>query len=364
MTQSTDPESEASKITQGKVESGYVVLPFSDNQFRDFIKSLLGSPQAITRVFPYPFEITRADIQSLNDLLIQRVTQQNRGFLAQFKSRIGFSDDTGDEQNSIDNLVSYNEIRSVETSSITIKWDFLIQFEDKETPERQSVTISFYAKPGNRYFDWDGPELGRSLFGWAASSPRGVIQFRIQHTARTWGADIEALLSGQLQAYKTNEPKLRRLADKYSDAIGVITVVWVIISCLVGLFVTTASITKDLESKANAIRSVSYDNLASIGKRIDFIIEVMSSGLWEKYFLGAAGFLLLSIIVAAVIGTWAETTASAESPSFIIFSRSDQGAKKRELRKLERKWLSFITSSASAIIYGVASSLIFERLFG
>jgi hypothetical protein len=358
-----EPDNNSTEIVQDGVASGYVSLPFSANQFRDFIKSLLGSPQAITRVLPHPFEVSKSDIRSIHDLLMQRVTQQNHGFLAQFKSRVGFSDDTGDEQNSIESFMAYNQVRPVETTSITIKWNFLIKFEDKDTLERQVVTISFYAKPGNRYLDLDETILGQMIFFRAAAVTRGVIQYRIEHTARTWGADIDALLSGQLQEYTVNQPRLRRIINKHSEKIGIASAAWILISCLLGLAITTSNFSRHQEEQANKVLSVPYDNLASVGKRLDFLAGHIAAGLWEKYFLGAAGFMLLSLVLCIVIGTWAESSASARFPSFILFSRSDSAAKTREKKRLERNWQSFLLSAASAILYGITSNLIFRKLF-
>jgi hypothetical protein len=363
MSASASSEREPSNIIPGNVESGYVVLPVSGDQFRDFVKSLLGSPQAITRVLRDPFEIRQADIQSLHDLLIQRVTQQNRGFLAQFKARIGFSDDSGVELNSIENLLSYNEIRPVVTRSITIKWDFLLKFEDKENPERQTVTISFYADFGPSLFDSDSTAISDLFFSLSVRKA-GVIQFRVEHTARTWGADIEALLSNQLSAYKKTQPRLRRYANKNSSSIATFVAGWIILSCLIGIALTTMNFSKSQAGKASVLASSSYQSLASIGKGIDYLLDTISSGLWEKYFIGATGFMILSVIVATVVGAWAGSSASAKRPSFILLSRADMDAKAREMGRLDRQWGSFLASSISAIGYGIISSLIFEKLFG
>lgn len=52
-----------------QTEEGYVVLPFNEDGFRDFIKSLLGSPQTIGKSIYGAFEIEVADIRNLHQLI-------------------------------------------------------------------------------------------------------------------------------------------------------------------------------------------------------------------------------------------------------------------------------------------------------
>jgi len=48
--------------SKGPVQAGYVTLPFNDDQFKEFIKGLLGSPQTISKALEGAFEITFEDI--------------------------------------------------------------------------------------------------------------------------------------------------------------------------------------------------------------------------------------------------------------------------------------------------------------
>src|SRR5215208_6114160 len=92
-----------------QVEAGYVMLPYDEAQFKDFIKSLLGSPQTVGKTIRGIFEIEMNDIRNLYQLILQRVTQQNDGILAQFKAKIVFSDNSSVEINNIEELLTYNE---------------------------------------------------------------------------------------------------------------------------------------------------------------------------------------------------------------------------------------------------------------
>src|ERR1051325_7012211 len=100
-------------VPPSTIESGFLRLPLDQDQFKDFIKGLLGRPQTISRQIAGPFDIEFTDIQSLDQLLWQRISQQNGGALVQFNGRLVFNDNSTVELNSLNELTSYNEVRPV-----------------------------------------------------------------------------------------------------------------------------------------------------------------------------------------------------------------------------------------------------------
>jgi len=112
MSQQFESKPPAGKVDVSKPhEEGFVVFPYNKEQLRDFITSLLGSPQTIGKAFRGEFEINLDDLRNLHQLIMQRVSQQNDGVLIQFKSKIVYSDNSSVELTSIDELLTYNEIR-------------------------------------------------------------------------------------------------------------------------------------------------------------------------------------------------------------------------------------------------------------
>lgn len=72
-----EPEQESSENQLINYAGGYVTLPFNQDQFRDFVISLLGRPQTIEKRAYGKFEVNLRDLQSFHYLIDQRLTQQN-----------------------------------------------------------------------------------------------------------------------------------------------------------------------------------------------------------------------------------------------------------------------------------------------
>ena len=180
------------------IEHGYVVLPYDKDEFKDFIKSLLGSPQTITKTITGAFEVNKDDIRNLYLLITQRVTQQNEGVLADFSAKIVFSNNSSVELNSIEDLITYNEINPIVSRTLHLKWDFVVRFQDKKVPEKQRIQVSFVATGiSSELIDEQFLSLGVPTY---LRRTGGFVSFRIEHTARTWGADIEALLTNHIES--------------------------------------------------------------------------------------------------------------------------------------------------------------------
>jgi len=105
------PNEEETANTLKLYSGGYVTLPFDQEQFRDFVISLLGKPQTIEKRIYGRFEVNLQDIQKFHKLINQRLTQQNQALLSQFSVKIYYSDSSSITLNSYEDLVTYNEVR-------------------------------------------------------------------------------------------------------------------------------------------------------------------------------------------------------------------------------------------------------------
>src|SRR6266542_3631248 len=174
-----------------------VVLPVPPDTFRQFVSGLLGKPQTITKVFRDCFEVRTQDIENTFHLVDQRVRQQNEASLIQFIVRITYDDGSSVLLNTLEDFLHYKEIHPLVSTGVVLSWTYLIRFPEKTVPEKQEIEVTMLADPRQgearvlhleelRFFP---PSL---YFG-------GQIDIRIAHTARTWGADIEALLTGHIK---------------------------------------------------------------------------------------------------------------------------------------------------------------------
>jgi hypothetical protein len=118
-----------------------VTLPCGEDEFRDFIRSLLGKPQSITNRFHGAFDLNKQDLEQFHHLLLQRLRQQNKVQLIMFTARIVYDDDSTVQLNDFDSFMTYNEIRPLISTAVHMSWEFLVAFEDRKAPEKQQVDV-------------------------------------------------------------------------------------------------------------------------------------------------------------------------------------------------------------------------------
>ncbi len=331
---------------------GKVVLPCSSEDFRNFISSLLGRPQTISKNFRGAFDITAEEVQDIHSLITQRVNQQNKASLVQFTAKIVFNDNSSVLLNSLDEFMTYREVRPISSQQLHLTWSFLVEFQDKQIPEKQEVEVSFIASgmPFPLYED-DIPIIVSSKM-----SKGGFINFRIRHTARTWGADIEALLSGHIKNILVPPPKLREFAWKHSSKIGLGVSLAFFIAALFFSFWTASSL---WNSQQYQISKYVGDS-TQFDLKIDFILETISSALWAKYYFSVIVFLALSIAIAILLGVWVDSAADTYKPSFIVLTEQAKRERKKHLDKYHNKLISFILSIGSSVVAGIVANYLFH----
>ena len=198
------PSKPANEIIEKKSGNVSIALPCEPEDLKNFISGLLGKPQIIQKFFDFPFEVRKSDISDIFHLLDQRIHQQNKATLLQFTVKILYDDDSSVTINSIEEFMIYNEVRPLESREVTISWVYLIRFQQKDIPERQQIDLTYRAGRGKLVTIEDGFGIHRlkQILGPA------TINLRIAHTDRTWGIDIESLISGQLKNLKISQNKV------------------------------------------------------------------------------------------------------------------------------------------------------------
>lgn len=342
------------------VEEGYVVLPFKKDEFKEFIRGLLGSPQAISKTFNGTFEIGIDEIRNVYHLIMQRVTQQNDGILAKFIAKLVYSDNSSVELNNLDELLSYNEIRPVTSVAIHLTWDFVVKFQDKNVPEKQRIQLSFLSSgPSLPSFDREVMFLGEHDF-----TERGFINFRIEHTARTWGADIEALLSNHIKSIINPVSKIKEFIRKYNGKIAFIAASLFFLTALITCFTSA----KDFSANKIAIMEEQFSKLSaleleSINSKVEYVASFITGGSWSQYYFTLVVFFILSLVVAIFLAAWIDSSSENSEPSFILLTKESHKTKTKVLKKLQRKWISFGFALVVTVVAGIISNYIFVKFF-
>ena len=333
-----------------------VVLPCSTEDFGKFISGLLGKPQTISNTVQGPFEITKQDVLDVHALLDQRIAQQNEAVLTQFTAKLVFADDSSVLLNSIEDFSTYNEIRAVACLSLHLSWVFLVKFNDKPHPEKQQIDLSFLGGNSIPMIDRDIPII--MLRG----SDVGFIAYRIAHTARTWGTDIDSLLTAHLRGVVDEIPKFRKWLSKHDDKIALLTFSAIFLASIIGTFYSTASFVA--KQKAAVLKLGSISPTTSVtSQQMAYLLDTVASGTWERYLLVSVIFLLFSLVLSILIAVWVGSTADNLPPSFLLLTKESEKRKVRILSKRTAKWWSFLSALFTGLMMGVGGNICYVLWF-
>jgi len=288
---------------------GYLTLPFDGDQFKDFITGLLGKPQTIQKSITGTFTIQIKDLQNFHELLLQRIVQQNGGALIQFVAKIYYDDNSSVQLGSYSELLTYNEVKPVISLAVQLSWVFLIKFADKPNPEKQTIDLLIST---DRYHDFN-----EGLY--FTSRGFGYFKITIQHTARSWGTDIENLLANQAYSCLI-QPKGYKTWLKENDFIvSFILGMTIFVTCLFGGYLATNQFLNDqvLQSKAYTIGKSHTET-----QKIDFLIKYIASGVSTQLYFKLIIFLIFAALISFLFGKLIQSQVEdIYEPSFVILTK-------------------------------------------
>lgn len=327
---------------------GYLALPFEEDQFKEFIVGLLGKQQTFDKTYFGDFEIELKDIQHINELLSQRIFQQNAGKLVQFIGTLFFSDNSSVTLSTYAGFMTYNELKPVICTAVALTWIYLIQFPDKKVPERQEINLRIFSSdqpievPGSDYKRY--PDQGR-------------FQTSVQYTARTWGYDIETLLQGEINKLKKKQDKVRNYVKENG---GLIALAFGLISWSASLIFTFFNSRKFIKTESEKIHEfIKGSNV--IEKKIDYLLEYTSSGLIPQYFFNVGNFVFISLIFCLFIAIWifSRTENLTHKKSFVLLTNNTYIERDKVRIREKREWIWFVIS----LILGLSLEILGNYLY-
>lgn len=332
-----------------------IALPCAPEDFGKFISSLLGKPQTIANAEKGAFEIRKDDIVNSYHLILQRVQQQNEGQLLQFTVRLVFDDNSSVLLNSLDDFVSYAEVRPVVPTQAHLSWTFIVKFRDRAHPEKQEVELSFLTTAPGAIALGDDDDI--AVVPISRFSGGGHIFYRIKHTARTWGADLESLLAGHAKHLILPEAPIRRFVREHSGklaiALGLLFFIGTIAACLL---VANHLATDQLKLVSGLLQSPN-----ALDSKLNKLLEMTAEGFWGKYFFSVFVFVIFSFVAAIALAVWTEVTADTHRPSHLLLTKKAEQHKTERDSRYRVRWFSFLASIAVSIITGIVSNILFTK---
>lgn len=333
-----------SKVGKPREDYG-ILLPCTPETFSEFISGLLGKPQTIRKDFDHDFELTRPDIENLYHLVNQRVHQQNEASLTQFTIQIRYGDGSSVLLNAYEDFEQYTEIRPLVSVGVVMSWTFLIKFRGKAVPEKQ--TVEFWARSFAK----------RSLLD-AMADVRDELGFRVEHTARTWGTDMEGLLSGYVATLRRQEAPWRKFIHAHSGKIGIAVGLLFLAVVVAGAYFSTQRFADAQIAAARAAMAT-----RDLATKVDFMVTRVSEGAWTQYNVALTVLFMVSMILALVFTLWAGSTASRSRESFVLLTKRAEEEKQNALARRKKRWLMFVASILGSITTGVVGNAVFMWLF-
>ena len=339
-------------------DTSVVMLPCKPEQFKDFISSLLGRPQTITRHIRDPFEITKDDINSIHHLLDQRISVQNKGVLIGFTADISYDDKSAVTLSSFEDFMAYAEVKPLVCESLHVNWRWIIEFTDR-APEKQDVSITFMGSTiGNNHGTVVINDLSR------LRPAVGGIVVRIAHTDRSWGGDIDSLLKGAIELLTKPTPKWKKFFDNNEFIIGVaLSITYASTLCL-----TVNSIVSAYTIRKYEISSSAWDRLPageSVYRILNYIARHIINQSAPLSILSTIVYIIL-IISSIFFGFFSAHVAGKERSSFVLLTRHTEEKRKEFEKKQKDNWKKvfggIIVSLIIAILAKVAGAWIIKLL--
>ncbi|MFI5159065.1 MAG: hypothetical protein ACHQF4_09380 [Sphingobacteriales bacterium] len=328
---------------------GYLTFPFDADQFKNFITGLLGRPQTITKYFHGNFTLFLTDLQNFHELIMQRVVQQNNGALIQFNAKIFYDDRSSVELGSYDELLSYNEVKPVISHGVELSWSFLLLFNAKDHPEKQTIELTITTKD---YHLVDETE-------WQFFNSRvGNFKIRIQHTARSWGSDIENLLKSQIDSCIRHSKGYKKIITKYRNGIGFLFGTLICTLNIIGLaYVTNRFISSQID-KMKVYTSIKSHTVV---QKLDYLLTYSASSVSNQHYFNVLIFFVIGLAISIFLGRYINSLIEhSREPSFLVLTRKAKENMDLVLKDLSHFWRDFFITIAVGIFSGVISNIIFS----
>ena len=288
-------------------------------------------------------------------MIYQRIRSQNKGELIQFIAKISYNDKSMVTLNSINDFVTYNEIKQVIPNAIHLSWTYLIQFPDKEYPEKQQISVSFISgKAYSRITEFDivtsrigGPNRG------------GIVQYNIKHTSRSWGVDIENLLTNHINT----------ILDKQKQIVGFIKNNKFVISAISSLCITYGLVRIGFKyishlKEVNLIDvNTALNKLGSdLNGKVNYLTKYIAMEQVNKYADYKLYLILGGIIVFIILLAFIHESLDVTEESHILLTEEAKKYQKLSKENILKQWRVFIFTLITGVLTGVGGNFIYAYL--
>lgn len=261
--------------------------------------------------------------------------------------KISYDNNSSVFLNSLEDFLSYSEIKPLISVGIDISWVYLVKFQQKNVPEKQQIDMSFRTNNSSyrHFYESD-------------------IFLKISHTERTWGVDIESLLTGHIETLFISENKLNKFINDKSTEIGFIIGILFFLGAIIGTYYSTNNfISSNLEMVNSLDFNTSVVKSTVLEQKIDVLIDIVVTGKWNIFIYKIAGFLFISFIISIFLGSFASEKARNKSKSFILFTKETINLKKNYYKDEKSIFMNMVYFLILPILTGIIANIVFTKLY-
>ncbi|WP_333797086.1 hypothetical protein [Rheinheimera sp.] len=340
-------------------EEFLISFPIAKKDLGNFVSNLLGQKQSLERTYPIDFEMDHTWLINLHDCIEQRISQQSHSQLLNFRAVIYFDNGAKRTITTFESFRSYIETKPLISIGVKIVWEYLVSFPNKSHPEKQQISLSAYTHAERK-------EKLKSIFDIIFDSRRdsngSFLNIQIDHTERTWGDDIENIISSNVDEVcirKTIKSKIINIS-RVLFFLG--SLLSVIVLTVYYSAVTNYHLSLSISEMYNPLKNESVISLDLINNKLDLIYEAVSSfeqNRNDKVLLSLLGAFFVPIALVFFLFFTRNTTRS-----YVLLTKKTYDLKRENDNKSKRKVVIIIVSYLASISAGIFATYGFNFING
>ncbi|WP_415775324.1 hypothetical protein ACMYQ1_18410 [Shewanella oncorhynchi] len=334
-----------------------ISFPIAKKDLGNFVSNLLGQKQSLERTYPIDFEIDHPWLVNLHECLEQRISQQAHSQLLNFKAVIYFNNGTKRSITTFESFRAYVETKPLVSIGIKVVWEYLVSFPNQAHPENQQISLSAFTRRENK-------ETTKSIldiiFDSSRDSTDAFLNIQIDHTERTWGDDVENVISScveDIHIRKTTKTKFFKLSR-------LLFVLAVLLSMMVYPLYSSVTTNSELSVSLNELYEPLKDqvliDVALINSKIDLVYEAVSSFEQKRNDKNLQAFFAAFLIPLSLVIFMFFTKSTTNS--YILLTKKARELKAKNDKNAKRKVAIVILSYLASIIAGIIATYGFNFL--
>lgn len=330
----------------------FVQVPIRKQDFGRFVANLLGQPEKIEGSKYGSFEATYEWLIHLHHLIDQRIKQQSHAELVDFSALFRYKDGPDRKITTVTGFLHFNEGKIVVTESLQLTWTYLISFPGNRIPEKQEISLNLITDRA------EVVTVGTSRISRLKTEKLGVVTYSIAHTERTWGDDIQTLLSREIDSI-FNE-------DQWYAGIITATIIFLMLGFFaLGILVPAyiEQIIRDSEWAriyASSVPAGASIEILTVDEKLNLALKLLDPT--NQLHNSKAWFRVISFIAGTALAVFTGFLFDRSAPSFIVVTKEDRKRKEKHKRDQQKSFVLKILSFTGAVAAGVAGNYLYYYL--